>query len=79
MQDDACVETESYWCTEYHKCHALKVEQNIICVLYNATVPTQAVKLITQKTLKTLIQDKQVCWWIMFLNANINIFILHLL
>lgn len=57
-----CVGTETYWCSEYHKCHALKIDYNIICVLYNAAVPTQAIKLITQKTLKTLIQDKQVCW-----------------
>lgn len=57
-----CMGTETYWCSEYHKCHALKVDQNIMCVLYNATVPTPAIKLITQRTLKTLIQDKQICW-----------------
>lgn len=66
QHNDACVGTETYWCSEYHKCHALKVEQNIICVLYNASVPTPALKLITQKTLKTLIQDKQVCWYFCF-------------
>lgn len=61
-ENSVCVGTETYWCSEYHKCHALKIDQNIICILYNATVPTQAMKLITEKTMKTLIQDKQVCW-----------------
>lgn len=62
VRSNACVGTETYWCSEYHKCHALKHHHNVICVLYSATVPTQAIKLITQKTLKALIQDKQICW-----------------
>ncbi|XP_072382705.1 protein fuzzy homolog [Diabrotica undecimpunctata] len=53
---------ETYWCSEYHKCHALKIGSNVLCVLYNSTVPTHALKAITEKTLKLLISDKQVCW-----------------
>lgn len=53
---------ETYWCSEYHKCHAAKIDDNILCVLYNSSVPTQAMRLITEKTLKTLLSDKQVCW-----------------
>ncbi|CAH1174065.1 unnamed protein product [Phaedon cochleariae] len=53
---------ETYWCSEYHKCHALRVDDNVLCVLYNSSVPTHALKLITQRTIKQLISDKQVCW-----------------
>ncbi|XP_001604141.1 protein fuzzy homolog [Nasonia vitripennis] len=53
---------ETYWCSEYHKCHALKETDHIFCVLYTSTVPTHTMRLITQKTLKILLADKQVCW-----------------
>ncbi|XP_074038172.1 fuzzy planar cell polarity protein-like protein isoform X2 [Leptinotarsa decemlineata] len=60
MVEHNCMET--YWCSEYHKCHALKEDDNILCVLYSSSVPTHAMRLITQKTLKQLVSDKQVCW-----------------
>lgn len=53
---------ETYWCSEYHKCHALRIGDNVLSVLYNSTVPTNALRAITEKTLKQLISDKQVCW-----------------
>ncbi|XP_037904192.1 protein fuzzy [Hermetia illucens] len=54
---------ESYWCSEYHKCHALSDENdNLICVLYVASVPTYTMRLITQKTLAMIVQEKTVCW-----------------
>ncbi|GJQ65047.1 fy [Trypoxylus dichotomus] len=53
---------ETYWCSEYHKCHAIRINDNILCVLYNSSIPTHAVRLVTQKTLKMLISDKLVCW-----------------
>lgn len=31
---------ESYWCSDYHKCHAYVFEDNLICVLYIAAIPT---------------------------------------
>lgn len=53
---------ETYWCSEFHKCHALKINDNILCVLYNSAVPTHALNAITEKSFKQLISDKQVCW-----------------
>lgn len=31
--------TETYWRSEYHNCHAYKLEHNICCVLYASVVP----------------------------------------
>ncbi|XP_043271084.1 protein fuzzy homolog isoform X2 [Venturia canescens] len=53
---------ETYWCSEYHKCHALKENDYVMCTLYTSVVPTHTMRFITQKTLKTLLADKQVCW-----------------
>lgn len=53
---------ETYWCSEYHKCHALISQENILCVLYNSSVPTFEMRFITQRTLKALVSDKQICW-----------------
>lgn len=35
---------ESYWCSEYHKCHSLEMDDNILCVLYTASVPTHTMR-----------------------------------
>ena len=53
---------ETYWCSEYHKCHALKEGDHIFCILFTSAVPTHTMRLITQKTLKILLADKQICW-----------------
>ncbi|XP_063975612.1 protein fuzzy homolog [Diachasmimorpha longicaudata] len=53
---------ETYWCSEYHKCHAFRERDNILCILYPYSIPTYTIRLITQKTLKILISDKQTCW-----------------
>lgn len=53
---------ETYWCSEYHKCHAMKFNENVLCVLYNSAVPTNAMNLMTEKMFKQLTMDKQVCW-----------------
>lgn len=53
---------ETYWCSEYHKCFAMKISDNILAVLFNSSIPTYAMRLITEKTLKNLISDKQICW-----------------
>lgn len=59
---ECTVNTETYWCSEYHKCHAMLVEDNVLCVLYNSTIPTYSMRFITPKVLKTLVTDKQLCW-----------------
>ncbi|XP_015180819.1 PREDICTED: protein fuzzy homolog isoform X2 [Polistes dominula] len=53
---------ETYLCSEYHKCHALKDGDHILCVLYSSVVPTHTMRLITDKILKVLLIDKQICW-----------------
>ncbi|XP_046611942.1 protein fuzzy homolog isoform X1 [Neodiprion virginianus] len=53
---------ETYWCSEFHKCHALKEGEYVFCVLYTSIVPTHTMRLISQKTLKSLLADKQVFW-----------------
>ncbi|GAB0090041.1 FUZZY [Sergentomyia squamirostris] len=54
--------TESYWCSDYHKCHALIQEENLICVLYVAAIPTHTMRLITHKTLSAILTTKDTCW-----------------
>jgi hypothetical protein len=53
---------ETYWCSEYHKCHALRHGATLLCVLYASAVPVHTMRLITQRTLKSLTADKQLCW-----------------
>lgn len=53
---------ESYWCSEYHKLHALRSGNNLMCALYSSAVPTHTMRLITQHTLQMLVSDKQLCW-----------------
>ncbi|GBP79044.1 Protein fuzzy [Eumeta japonica] len=36
---------ESYWCSEYHKCHARRSGNVLCCALYAATVPTHTMRL----------------------------------
>ncbi|XP_076628394.1 fuzzy planar cell polarity protein-like protein [Colletes latitarsis] len=49
---------EIYLCSEYHKCHAVKYGDHILCILYASIVPTHTMRLICQKILKMLIVDK---------------------
>lgn len=53
---------EIYWCSEYHKCHAMKCNDNVLCVLYNSSVPTHAMSLLSEKMLKQLTMEKSVSW-----------------
>lgn len=36
--------SEMYWCSDYHKCHAYRLENNLICVLYTAAIPTHTMR-----------------------------------
>ncbi|XP_043247914.1 protein fuzzy homolog [Colletes gigas] len=49
---------EIYLCSEYHKCHAVKYGDHILCILYASIVPTHTMRLICQKILKMLLVDK---------------------
>ncbi|XP_046391015.1 protein fuzzy homolog [Ischnura elegans] len=53
---------ESYWSSEFHKCHALVQGSSQIFVLYSAAVPTHTMRILTKSTLQLFISDKQLCW-----------------
>lgn len=53
---------ETYLCSEYHKCHAIKHSDYILCILYTSMIPTHTMRLISQKILKTMFSDKQGYW-----------------
>lgn len=53
---------ETFWCSEYHKCHAAKEKDNIICILYKSTIPTHTMRFLTFSTMRLLTMDKQTCW-----------------
>lgn len=79
---------ESYWCSDYHKCHSYCLDDNIICILYVSSIPTHSMRfelktilfiffiivlikyfylflyfrLMTQKTLKSILSEKDIVW-----------------
>lgn len=53
---------ETYLCSEYHKCYAVKHGSHILCILCASTVPTHTMRFVCQRILKTLLVDKQGCW-----------------
>ncbi|KAF5284601.1 hypothetical protein FQR65_LT02427 [Abscondita terminalis] len=61
-KDIVTISKETYWCSEYHKCHALINDNNILCVLFTSTIPTHTMRLITTESLRILTADKQFCW-----------------
>ncbi|XP_050082425.1 protein fuzzy [Anopheles aquasalis] len=61
-EGDRVINLEQYWCSDYHKCHALIEGSNVLCILYTSAIPTHIMRIVTQKTLNTLISDKDVCW-----------------
>ncbi|XP_050665137.1 protein fuzzy homolog isoform X1 [Leptidea sinapis] len=54
--------TETYWCSEYHKCHAMRSGELMCCALYAATVPTHTMRLLTKQILKDISTSKEVFW-----------------
>ncbi|XP_046367987.2 protein fuzzy homolog [Haliotis rufescens] len=50
--------TETYVVCESHKCYALQEGQHQIFVIYDVSIPTFAMRSVTQKTLTTLVKDK---------------------
>ncbi|XP_017885341.1 protein fuzzy homolog [Ceratina calcarata] len=53
---------ETYLCSEYHKCYAVKHGDHVLCILCTSVVPTHTMKLMCQRILKALLVDKQTCW-----------------
>ncbi|XP_075237279.1 fuzzy planar cell polarity protein-like protein [Lycorma delicatula] len=63
LKKDGCIKgLEIYWCSEYHKLHALNVKDNLICVLYSSSIPTHTMRFITRQTMNNLLLEKQYCW-----------------
>uniref|UniRef100_A0A2H1VKW6 SFRICE_001495 n=1 Tax=Spodoptera frugiperda TaxID=7108 RepID=A0A2H1VKW6_SPOFR len=53
---------ETYWCSEYHKCHAQRSGNILCCALYASTVQLHTVRLITSQILQDLSTNKDVYW-----------------
>ncbi|XP_026469258.1 protein fuzzy homolog isoform X1 [Ctenocephalides felis] len=53
---------ESYWCSEYHKCHCLVEGDNMMCIMYTSVMPVCTMRIVTQKTLKLFLTDKHIHW-----------------
>ncbi|CAH0750234.1 unnamed protein product [Diatraea saccharalis] len=53
---------DTYWSSEYHKCHAQRSGNLMCCVLYASTVPIHTMRLITTQILQDLNTNKEVYW-----------------
>ncbi|KAK9507924.1 hypothetical protein O3M35_007684 [Rhynocoris fuscipes] len=53
---------ETYWCSEYHKLHAIRNGDNIICVMYNYMIPTHTMRLISKETMTSIISLEGLEW-----------------
>ncbi|XP_013142788.1 PREDICTED: protein fuzzy homolog [Papilio polytes] len=54
--------SETYWCSEYHKCHAQRSANLLCCVLYAPTIPTHTMRLLTSQMLQEFLTNKDVHW-----------------
>ncbi|XP_053961073.1 protein fuzzy homolog [Anastrepha ludens] len=54
---------DQYWCLDYHKCYAHYDQLgNTIFILFTSSIPTPAMRFITQKLLFSISQDKSIGW-----------------
>ncbi|KAL4705595.1 hypothetical protein ACJJTC_004472 [Scirpophaga incertulas] len=53
---------ETYWNSEYHKCHAQRSGNILCCVLYTATIPVHTMRFITSRIIQDLNTSKEVFW-----------------
>nr|XP_018900992.1 PREDICTED: protein fuzzy homolog isoform X1 [Bemisia tabaci] len=53
---------ETYWCSEYHKIYAMRIEDEIMCVLFSSNIPTPTMRILTRETHALLTGDKHFCW-----------------
>lgn len=58
--------SEQFWCSDYHKSHALIDGDNVLCVLYSASVTTHAMQTTSKKLLDQLLADKNNTQWQLF-------------
>ncbi|XP_013176363.1 PREDICTED: protein fuzzy homolog isoform X1 [Papilio xuthus] len=54
--------TETYWSSEYHKCHAQRSANLLCCVLYAPTIPTHTMRLLTSQMLQEFLTNKDIHW-----------------
>ncbi len=50
FEDDPVTLNELYFISDYHKCHALTIEENTLCVLYS-NIPTHAMRFCSEEIL----------------------------
>lgn len=53
---------ETYWCSEYHKCHAQRSGNLLCCALYAPAVPNHTMRLLTSQILQDLSTNKDIHW-----------------
>ncbi|CAK1600812.1 unnamed protein product [Parnassius mnemosyne] len=53
---------ETYWCSEYHKCHAQRSGNLLCCVLYAPNIPTHTMRLLTSQMLQEFHSNKDIHW-----------------
>ncbi|KAJ2950137.1 hypothetical protein O0L34_g11487 [Tuta absoluta] len=61
-EDDFSGLQETYWCSDYHNCHAQRSGNLLACVLYSSTVPTHTMRLISSQILQELNTCKEIFW-----------------
>ncbi|KAM3963702.1 LOW QUALITY PROTEIN: fuzzy planar cell polarity protein-like protein [Aphomia sociella] len=53
---------ETYWSSEYHKCHGLRSGNMVCCVLYASSVHTHTMRMITKQILQECNTNKEIYW-----------------
>ncbi|CAH0714538.1 unnamed protein product, partial [Brenthis ino] len=64
-EDKECIEgvmNETYWCSEYHKCHAQRSGNLLCCALYAPAVPNHTMRLLTSQILQDLSTNREIYW-----------------
>lgn len=64
--DETFRNSEQFWCSEYHKSHAVIDGDNVLCVLYSASVTTGTMQQTSKKLLEQLLVDKNNTQWQLF-------------
>lgn len=64
--DETFRNSEQFWCSDYHKAHAIIDGDNVLCVLYLSSVTTDTMQSISKKLLVDLLSDKNNTQWQLF-------------